>query len=72
MKYEYIPEVSFMTFYEVALIATTAFLIIIGVRSKRKVIFRWGIASLILLLILIIPSFIMGFMDGLSDGWSAR
>lgn len=61
-----------MTFYGVALIAITAILIIIGVRSKRKVIFRWGIASLILLLVLIIPSFIMGFMDGFANGWSAR
>lgn len=61
-----------MTFYEVALIATTAILLIIGVRSKRKPLVRWGIASLILLLVLIIPSFIMGFMDGFADGWSAR
>lgn len=61
-----------MTFYGVALIAITAILIIIGVRSKRKAILRWGIGSLILLLVLIIPSFIMGFIDGFADGWSAR
>lgn len=61
-----------MTFYEVALIATTAILIVIGVWSKRKVILRWGMVSLVLLLVLIIPSFINGFMDGFADGWSAR
>lgn len=61
-----------MTFYEVALIVITALLLIIGVRSKRKVIFRWGIASFIILLVIIIPSFINGFVDGFSDGWSAK
>ncbi|MNW69886.1 hypothetical protein D3C74_490170 [compost metagenome] len=54
------------------MIVVTALLLVIGAKSKRKPLVRWGMASLILLLVLIIPSFIMGFMDGFADGWSAR
>ncbi|NMI03097.1 hypothetical protein HF638_03875 [Paenibacillus sp. SZ31] len=61
-----------MAFFEVALIVVTALLLVFGAKTKRKPLLKWGIASLILLLVLIIPSFIMGFMDGLSEGWSAR
>ncbi|MCG7386821.1 hypothetical protein [Paenibacillus sp. ACRRY] len=61
-----------MTIAEVALISITVLLMIIGVRSKRKSVLRWGIASFIALIIFIIPAFINGFVDGFSDGWSAR
>lgn len=61
-----------MTFVEVVLIATTALLLIIGVRGKRRSVLIWGIVSFIALLVLIIPSFMNGFVDGFSDGWSER
>ncbi|WP_342572322.1 hypothetical protein MKY85_08140 [Paenibacillus sp. FSL R5-0749] len=61
-----------MLLLEVALIVVTALLLGVGAKSKRKILLKWGIASLILLLGLVIFSFIMGFINGVSDGWSAR
>ncbi|WP_339303379.1 hypothetical protein [Paenibacillus sp. FSL R5-0519] len=61
-----------MVLLEVALIVVTALLLGIGAKSKRKLLLKWGIASFILLLGLVIFSFITGFIDGVSDGWSAR
>lgn len=61
-----------MLFLEATLIVITAILFIVGVRSKRKILVRWGIGSLTLLIVLFIPSFVNGFMEGLSSGWSAK
>ncbi|OAX50211.1 hypothetical protein gpAD87_18610 [Paenibacillus sp. AD87] len=61
-----------MLFLEATLIFITAILFIVGVRSKRKPWIRWGIGSLTLLIVLFIPSFVNGFMEGLSSGWSAK
>lgn len=61
-----------MLFLEATLIVITALLFIVGVMSKRKTLVRWGIGSLILLIVLFTPSFVNGFVDGLSSGWSAK
>ncbi|WP_433751992.1 hypothetical protein [Paenibacillus amylolyticus] len=61
-----------MAFFEVVLIVVTALLLVFGTKTKRKPLLKWGIASFILLLGLVIFSFITGFIDGVSDGWSAR
>lgn len=61
-----------MLFLEATLIFITTILFIVGVRSKRKPLIRWGIGSLTLLIVLFIPSFVNGFMEGLSSGWSAK
>lgn len=61
-----------MLFLEATLIVITAILFIVGVRSKRKTLVRWGIGSLTLLTVLFIPSFVNGFVEGFSSGWSAK
>lgn len=61
-----------MSVYALSVIVVTALLLIIGKWRKNKVVFRWGIASLVLLLITVGPSFISGFMDGFAEGISAR
>ena len=61
-----------MEYVEIGLIVVTVLLFIRGAVSRRKSFFRWGIASLLLLLVLFIPSFVNGFQNGFVEGWAAK
>ncbi|WP_145409106.1 hypothetical protein [Paenibacillus xylanexedens] len=61
-----------MSVYALSVIVVTALLLIIGKWRKNKVVFRWGVASLILMVITMGPAFISGFIDGFAEGVSAR
>ncbi|MBB6021174.1 hypothetical protein HNR77_002267 [Paenibacillus sp. JGP012] len=61
-----------MNFLELGLIVVTVALFIVSAISRRKSVMRWGIASLLLLLILFLPSFVNGFQSGFTEGWTAR
>ncbi|MBR2566545.1 MAG: hypothetical protein IKE29_18280 [Paenibacillus sp.] len=61
-----------MEFLEIGLIVVTVMLFVMGAVSKRRTFVRWGIASLLLLIVVFIPSFVNGFQDGFVEGWSAR
>ena len=62
-----------MLFLEATLIAITAILFIVGVRSKGKSLIRWVIGSFTLLIVLFIPSFVNGLWRGyLRDGRQSK
>ncbi|MDP9701451.1 hypothetical protein [Paenibacillus polysaccharolyticus] len=61
-----------MEFVEIGLIVVTVMLFVLGAISKRKLFIRWGGASLLLLVVLYIPSFVNGFQNGFVEGWTAR
>jgi hypothetical protein len=61
-----------MEFVERGLIVVTVMLFVLGAISKRKSFIRWGFASLLLLVVLFIPSFVNGFQNGFVEGWAAR
>ncbi len=61
-----------MEVVEIGLIVVLVMLFVLGGISKRKSFIRWGFASLLLLVVLFIPSFVSGFQNGLVEGWAAR
>ncbi|MGQ8871215.1 hypothetical protein [Paenibacillus sp. TSA_86.1] len=61
-----------MEFLEISLVVVTILLFVLGAISKRRSFIRWGFASLLLLVVLFIPSFVNGFQNGLIEGWTAR